>query len=810
MKTRVETPQAKTFGGGQVKKFTIKQDHKTFRAFSDGLYSDKIAAIIRELSSNAVDAHRSAKNMETPFELFLPCSSNPKFSIRDYGTGLSDKQIDDIYTVYGESTKEDDNDNIGGFGLGSKTPFAYTDQFFIRSYYNGEVTTYSFYFDEDEPAYLQLGKEETIEPNGLEIFFDVDDADFDEFSYKASRILPWMQIFPNVWGSSTEENGFFKENESTNHRDGWLVDHNSKIISQTEAFSLVEFDYLPNINFCQGGVIYALGSNVSDYPELSLLNNVLARGMKLVINCDIGTLELARSRETLSLSKKITIPNMKKLGKNLIESGVDNLKEALSNSESSFAMNKFYHQIINARQASVRGEVEFNNKNYSRYLLQVGHQCVRSDKEYAINDLFPFQVKDAVYKTITSDFIESHIGLARFISLNSQKWSTIKKARDYEHISYTPYNHEKVRIICRDGVKVNLAHSCDIITDSKDELVIMIDIATSIVGRKGDKKDHFKTKILPDILSYFGANEDDIVISYESDFGFTKQVFNKTSYTKNNYSIYYSENSRKVNLTNNIEKFDGKKVIYMMKDGARISFDNTSYVRSDAFERGHYAARLAGFQYDILVAVNSKELKSLEESAGTAISIDKAIKRVKKGIFNPAIIKHLKLNHKINFINDFLYSLNSQEQSIYKIVHSKSSKKSELESLKNTLKKLNDKIIQLDCHKLLKLNDVYVRTENLHYRFEHQVKDTISKILPLDKQTLNDWIEEPIHTDIDILKSKVLFDMDSFSSKYPMLKFVDFRNNSDSNFEKTMINYITEEEKSLSISSTKQKLVKLS
>ena len=79
--------------------FKIKASAKAFRILSDGLYSDKITAIIRELSCNAYDAQLTAKNMDTPFHIKLPNRPEPNFSIRDYGTGLSDEDIRNIFTT---------------------------------------------------------------------------------------------------------------------------------------------------------------------------------------------------------------------------------------------------------------------------------------------------------------------------------------------------------------------------------------------------------------------------------------------------------------------------------------------------------------------------------------------------------------------------------------------------------------------------------------------------------------------------------------------------------------------------------------
>mgnify|MGYP001258182542 FL=1 len=104
------------------KEFTIKTTAKAFRILSSGLYSDRIKAIIRELSCNAVDAHVMAKNSE-PFLVHLPSNLEPWFSVRDYGIGLSENDVMNLYSTYFESTKTESNDQIGALGLGSKSPF---------------------------------------------------------------------------------------------------------------------------------------------------------------------------------------------------------------------------------------------------------------------------------------------------------------------------------------------------------------------------------------------------------------------------------------------------------------------------------------------------------------------------------------------------------------------------------------------------------------------------------------------------------------------------------------------------------------
>ena len=70
--------------------FTIVNSEFAFKILSNGLYSRKIEAVIRELSTNAADEHIFAGKREVPFEVILPSYTGSIFSIRDFGNGLND------------------------------------------------------------------------------------------------------------------------------------------------------------------------------------------------------------------------------------------------------------------------------------------------------------------------------------------------------------------------------------------------------------------------------------------------------------------------------------------------------------------------------------------------------------------------------------------------------------------------------------------------------------------------------------------------------------------------------------------------
>ena len=71
-------------GMQQSTKCTIDITRKAFEALVGRTYKDSITAIIRELSANAIDAHRDAGTLGTPYLLKLPNDLDPNFSIRDF------------------------------------------------------------------------------------------------------------------------------------------------------------------------------------------------------------------------------------------------------------------------------------------------------------------------------------------------------------------------------------------------------------------------------------------------------------------------------------------------------------------------------------------------------------------------------------------------------------------------------------------------------------------------------------------------------------------------------------------------------
>lgn len=194
--------QAELSNISSVSQFNLVANAKAFNILSSTLYSNKIRAIVRELSCNALDSHIAAGCADKPFDVHIPNKIEPWFAIRDYGTGLSYDEVMKIYTVYFKSTKSESNDFIGAMGLGSKSPFSYTTTFSVTAIQNGKKNLYTAFINEVQvPSIALMGQFDTDEPNGLEVKIAVErENDFYSFAREAEHVFSLFDVKPNILG----------------------------------------------------------------------------------------------------------------------------------------------------------------------------------------------------------------------------------------------------------------------------------------------------------------------------------------------------------------------------------------------------------------------------------------------------------------------------------------------------------------------------------------------------------------------------------------------------------------------------------
>lgn len=300
MKLDVEVNEIVLSNVGTTGEFRIRNSAKAFKILSDGLYSNKIRAIIRELSCNAVDSHVAAGKADVPFEVHLPTMLEPWFSVRDFGLGLSGDQVTNIYTTYFESTKTDSNDFIGALGLGSKSPFSYTENFTVTAIKSGTKRIYSAFINEmGVPSIAEMSEELTDEGNGVEVKFSVTDRyDYDSFRYESINVFQWFKNKPTVTGAQfVHSSADYKEEN---------VVPGTHILNNGNSVALM------------GNIAYPLNKISEPTKHFGDLAELL--NCNLAIEFGIGELDFAASREELSYVP-LTISSIKRkleeLNKNL-------------------------------------------------------------------------------------------------------------------------------------------------------------------------------------------------------------------------------------------------------------------------------------------------------------------------------------------------------------------------------------------------------------------------------------------------------------------------------------------------------------
>lgn len=276
--------------------FTVKASPKAFDILSSGIYSDKEKAIVRELVCNAYDSHVDAGKLDTPFHVHVPNDIVPVFYVEDFGLGLSTDDVLKLYTSYFTSTKTESNDVVGALGLGSKSPFAYTDTFTVESTYQGVRTQFVAYKDADGlPMISEMGSTKVDAPNGLKVSVGIDSNDFRTFRTKIQEI---MAVFnPDHYEILNDPDGYAKP----------------KVFESTYTHENINF-YKGggNVSAIMGNIRYPINLNLIADHDRNLVANLrsfINGAINVHINFDIGDLDISASREELGYDNR-TVTNI--------------------------------------------------------------------------------------------------------------------------------------------------------------------------------------------------------------------------------------------------------------------------------------------------------------------------------------------------------------------------------------------------------------------------------------------------------------------------------------------------------------------
>lgn len=272
------------FNAGKTTSFKIVASAHAFGTLSKN-YINKEQAVIREISCNAVDAHIAAGITE-PIEVHLPTSMERWFSVRDYGNGLSEDQMREVFTTYFHSTKTDSNDYIGGLGLGAKSPFCLdgVESFAVVSIHEGMRKAYNCFIGENGcPQISLLSSDPTDERSGIEVMINTGYNSY-AFEREAIRVFKFFSFPVNL---NIQRVG----DEIANFKDSFIFENEDFVLLKSE---------FPQFFALMGGVAYSIQTSelTKHYPKSSCYH--LSGFMKF----DIGDLSFDIGRENLLMDNK--------------------------------------------------------------------------------------------------------------------------------------------------------------------------------------------------------------------------------------------------------------------------------------------------------------------------------------------------------------------------------------------------------------------------------------------------------------------------------------------------------------------------
>jgi hypothetical protein len=209
-------------------RITDETQARILLSLSDKMYTRKELAVVREISTNAADAHVVAKRPIEEILVSLPTMADLAFRVRDFGSGLTETEIRDVYCVFGASTKRTSNEQTGCLGYGCKSPFAHADSFTVTSWIDGIKTVYQCIKGDSTKLHssIRLSQEASTEPSGIEICVPVKQNSWYTFHREAISFYRCWPTMPTIKGLSPEDTAAltkFRETPATLKGNGWEV-----------------------------------------------------------------------------------------------------------------------------------------------------------------------------------------------------------------------------------------------------------------------------------------------------------------------------------------------------------------------------------------------------------------------------------------------------------------------------------------------------------------------------------------------------------------------------------------------------------
>lgn len=713
-----------------------------FNILSSSLYTDQILAVVRETICNAWDAHIEAGITNKPIEITL---TENEFVIRDYGNGIPKDEFADIYGVYGKSTKKQNAEVTGGFGLGCKSPFAYTDNFEVTSWNQKIKTIYSLSKSSAVVGGLSAITEIVSIPtddSGLKVRMTIKPSDRYLFNKKIKSVIYDGGI--NATINDVEADTIYTDKL----KDKFII-----LMNNTTGISIK-----------YGNVLYDISSKDDYINEYATAKNILKKiysynENKLILLAPPNSLAIAPSRESISLQEK-SISTIKQL-LNDFSKTIQNKLDKLDNSQ---IINIFKNTLnIDSVKSALNGDyysikpVYKHIKSYSELLhCIVTKNCNTIYEKHYLNAIYSILLKEKLitknaYKLFKhkgnskSWFVKNTYNiLAKHLAKCDVKFEDILFTNNGYDNSFFNTKYFNTNFLCKYIIPTFVLHTTKVIHKSRLNAVIKHNNLTANENsylHLQIKKDNVNLQKIRNVLN---KNKSivfiDLTVKYDWE---EPKVAKKTTKSKG--------------LVKASAAFDSCNIIRLHKyKVAENSILNPDYIvkidtsesnfLSENYEQiikligdncGLYHTIAQRNKYDRL---NVPTLfKKLEEVLIDKIENSRAIKRIiANSVYDSRLIRCILDNEDIAKQFNVLFVFNKEDLNLFSVIHrffiySSSSR------LRNYYKELQEPIYQNT--KLLNLVNK-LKSDKFKWIDKHSLRESLES--RYDRQAAIDFIKENI------------------------------------------------------------------
>jgi hypothetical protein len=234
-------------------KISSKKTAKLEYLLTEGLYKDPITAVIAEWTNNGIDAVVQAGKNPIDYPVIVSIEKNSMGSwgltVEDKGIGLDNDDFENICMNYLESTKEEDDDTLGHFGIGMKSFMSLKRPATFTCRKNGIERKYLAYKGDTFLKYDLIHEISTEEENGVKCELGIKDwSEYQQFVNKARTKLCYYDTAVLIIDGNPQEFEIFR-NELFQYTKNII--HSQLHIAYKDVYYAIDWDALgiSQINF---------------------------------------------------------------------------------------------------------------------------------------------------------------------------------------------------------------------------------------------------------------------------------------------------------------------------------------------------------------------------------------------------------------------------------------------------------------------------------------------------------------------------------------------------------------------------------